>query len=641
MDPPPTPFSARISRTLSLALSAIIATNLVIGAISLVLAFQIYRINYSIDQENADILIVDQIHDAFDDIIFELHQMNATESFERMGTVLAMHRNLAERLDTFRSFHQERNNAIDGPDELTLLSDFDGLATGLRALSDRMAVAGPSPRLDRSELERLRFISTTLPRKAFEYSNAHRLRIARLMQSSQGMIQTKIGLYGAFLLIGVGIIAPASLALRRGITAPLRALADASRALSEGRLEERVPVRASNEIGQLSLAFNTMADRLQARERDLQSALDNVEQKVRETQALYRIGTEISRLHRLERILQTVVEKARELLRTEAAFLCLLDSDKDSLVVRARSGLPEAHQPTGHPAVCRGVPAAPGTFDRLCPGMIPESLQAHFSAPLYRGETIIGDICVCGRAPREFTTADHELLAGLATQASIAIENARLYEEVRGLATLEERERIAREMHDGLAQALGLLHLKLEEARERAEEADTADSTRDLQDMIAITDHAYEEVRQSIFGLRIMVSRGLGLIPTLTEYLHEFSIQNGIAVELETPDDRPFRLPPASEVQLIRIVQEALTNVRRHAGTDRAWVRLEREGPWVRVAIEDRGRGFDPGTPASSGRPHYGLRGMQERAEGLGGKLEVDTAPGRGTRIVATVPGEG
>jgi signal transduction histidine kinase len=239
-----------------------------------------------------------------------------------------------------------------------------------------------------------------------------------------------------------------------------------------------------------------------------------------------------------------------------------------------------------------------------------------------------------------FTAAETDLLTGLATQAAIAIENARLYEEVRSLATLEERERIAREMHDGLAQALGLLHMKLRRAQENPASGDSPHIADTLQEMTAITDRAYEEVRQSIFGLRTMVSRGLGLIPTLTEFLHEFSAQNGIAVELQVAEGRPIHLSPGSEVQLVRIIQEALANVRKHAEAGQAWVCLQRRDPWVRVTIQDDGRGFEPSTPGSSDGHHFGLQTMRERAEGLGGKLEIDTAPGRGTRIVATLPGE-
>ncbi len=144
-------------------------------------------------------------------------------------------------------------------------------------------------------------------------------------------------------------------------------------------------------------------------------------------------------------------------------------------------------------------------------------------------------------------------------------------------------------------------------------------------------------MRQSIFGLRTFVSRGLGLVPTLTEYLHEFSAHSGIAVELESADGRLGPIPPATEVQAVRIIQEALTNVRKHARADHARVRLQRVGAWVRVAIEDDGVGWDPQDLPDP--LHFGLATMRERAEGLGGRLEIDTAPGRGTRIVATLPG--
>jgi signal transduction histidine kinase len=182
--------------------------------------------------------------------------------------------------------------------------------------------------------------------------------------------------------------------------------------------------------------------------------------------------------------------------------------------------------------------------------------------------------------------------------------------------------------------------MKLRRAEEHSISGDHPRIADALREMTAISERAYEEVRQSIFGLRTMVSRGLGLIPTLTEYLHEFSAQNGIGVELEAADGRPVHLSPASEVQLIRIIQEALTNIRKHAGAAHAWVRLRRQDPWVQVTIQDDGRGFDPATLGSADRLHFGLQTMRERAEGQGGKLEIDTAPGRGTRVVATLPGE-
>jgi signal transduction histidine kinase len=279
---------------------------------------------------------------------------------------------------------------------------------------------------------------------------------------------------------------------------------------------------------------------------------------------------------------------------------------------------------------------------RRCPLIRPDYARGYLAAPLQLGDERIGTIYVANREEREFAAAEAELLAGLATQAALAVERARLSRELQTLAAGVERERIAREMHDGLAQSLGLLHMKLSALGMKQSalgSAAGAPAMADaLREMTHIAQHAYEEARQSIFGLRTFVSRGLGLVPTLTEYLHEFSAQNGIPVALEVADGSLGPLSPASEVQAVRIIQEALTNVRKHAAAGRAWVRLQKDGPWLRVSVEDDGVGWNREAPTSRDRLHFGLDTMRERAEGLGGTVEIDTAPGRGTRVVATLP---
>lgn len=646
--PLPPQFPSRISRRLSVALSAIIVTVLLVGGISLVLALRIFRINEAVDRENTHIQITDQIHTTFHHVVFELQQMHAMGWAERKRDVQTLQEALTRHLDTFLVLHQGGRESPEERQELTLFEDLQKLTAELRTITDRaLTPTGRGVQLGPMDLAQLNILAHQMARQSEDLNGIHRAKVTRLLRSSQSMMWAIVILYLAFILVSGALIALASIAFTRRIAAPLGTLADAALKIAEGHLDERVPVRSQNEIGQLSHAFNVMADRLQSRERDLRAAHDQLEQKVRETQALYRIGTEISSLHELDRILQSVVAKARELLHSEAAALCMFTQEQDELVALATSGPAEAFQtpalpgsrslPAGRTAV---TPEDLAAHTPRCTIMQPEFLRAHLAAPLCRGDTTIGMICVCSREPRAFSAAETELLTGLATQATIAIENARLYEEVRSLAALEERERIAREMHDGLAQALGLLHMKLRRAEEHSVLADPPLISVALQEMTGITERAYEEVRQSIFGLRTMVSRGLGLIPTLTEYLHDFSVQNGIGVELELADGRPIHLSPASEVQLIRIIQEALANIRKHAGAAHAWVRLQRQDSWVQVTIEDDGRGFDPVTLGSPDRLHFGLQTMRERAEGLGGKLEIDTGPGRGTRVVATLPGE-
>ena len=160
----------------------------------------------------------------------------------------------------------------------------------------------------------------------------------------------------------------------------------------------------------------------------------------------------------------------------------------------------------------------------------------------------------------------------------------------------------------------------------------------ELREIKKVVGEAYEEIRQSIFGLRTMVSRGLGFIPTLTEYLHDFSQQTGIAVDLQIGDDRAIRFSPDVEVQLVRIIQEALANIRKHAGGRHVVVRFDVEGNRYCVTVRDDGHGFEPGRVPKEGSRHFGLQAMRERAEGIGGTLEIDAAPGRGTKVMVRLP---
>jgi len=628
----------RISDGFTLALALVVLGVLLIGGSSLGLAVQIYRNNDVLSREYGHILALDQVHSVLDDLIFELQQMDATGSFDRTAEADAMHEDFVRQLEIVATIHREER-PLRASREQGLVDRLRRLGDDLQTLAHETAERASSPqRLDRPDLDRLNRTSHEVPRVVEELVSLHRLRIARLLQESQGMIRGIVALYVAFILVSGSLVAVASVVSRRKITAPLHSLSEAALAIAEGRLDARVRVASPSEIGDLSDAFNSMAEGLQSRQAQLEAARDHLEQKIREVGALYRIGTEISRLHQRERILQSVVDRARELLQCDAASLCLHGSGDGGLAARATSGPPEAFHP-GTEIVCEGL-AASGSSSVAsppCPAVQPAFRQGHLSAALRLGDLRVGEIHVCSHEPREFTAWEAELLDGLATQAAIAIERSRLADEVRGLATVQERERLAREMHDGFAQTLGVLHMRLRHAQSHV--SDPASLDQELVEMSEITRRAYEEVRQSIFGLRTFVARGLGLVPTLTEYLHEFSAQNGIAVDLEVASPS-LQLTPVSEVQAIRIIQEALNNVRKHASAHRAWVRLRRENGRLLVTVEDDGVGWGSEQSESRDRLHFGLQTMRERAASLGGTLEIDTGPGRGTRVMASLPTE-
>lgn len=210
-------------------------------------------------------------------------------------------------------------------------------------------------------------------------------------------------------------------------------------------------------------------------------------------------------------------------------------------------------------------------------------------------------------------------------------------EKLKGFATLEERERIAQELHDSLAQDVGLIHLKIAEVEQVLHTGDASSAKETLKEMRKTAGEAYDNVRQAIFGLRTMVSKSLGFIPTLTEYLHDFSEQRGIAVDLKVSGNGDAGFSAQAEIQLIRIIHEALTNVFKHAEATRSEVKLEQEGKFAKVTIEDNGKGFRLGEVMENGL-HFGLKTMRERARAVNGDLKVETEPGKGTRVVVLLP---
>ncbi len=206
------------------------------------------------------------------------------------------------------------------------------------------------------------------------------------------------------------------------------------------------------------------------------------------------------------------------------------------------------------------------------------------------------------------------------------------------MAVMKERQRIAREIHDSLAQSLGYLHLGLGALERRINAGQTAEVHAELTELRQAARDAYEEARQAIFGLRSMVSRSLGLIPTLTEYLHDWSRRTAITVDLKVDAAETMTLPPVVEVQLIRIVQEAMANVRRHARAKGVLVSIERDREFARVSIRDDGIGFDAPLLAGEGRDRFGMEMMRERAEAVGGKLSLTSRSGQGTTVEVQLP---
>jgi signal transduction histidine kinase len=350
----------------------------------------------------------------------------------------------------------------------------------------------------------------------------------------------------------------------------------------------------------------------------------------------------------VETVLQLIVDRVRSLVGAHYAALGIVDEHRRierfitsgiTAAKRAELGaLPEGHGLLGliitegrslrvpdigaHPASSGFPPHHP-------------PMRSLLGVPVRIKGRIIGNFYLTDKeAAAEFSDADQRLIELFALHAGIAIENARLHEAVGRIAVIEERDRIGKDLHDGIIQSMYAVSLSLEDMPELMDE-DPAEARARVDRAIDSLHDTIRELRGFIFGLRPeLVDRTdlVGLLVALTEQLHQNSL-------VEVGLDLPERLaePPAHvRGELLQIAREALSNVARHAGATEATVRLNSDGKDLALEIRDNGRGFESTTAALAG--HFGLANMRDRAAALGGTLQVESAAGAGTHIIVRIP---
>lgn len=216
---------------------------------------------------------------------------------------------------------------------------------------------------------------------------------------------------------------------------------------------------------------------------------------------------------------------------------------------------------------------------------------------------------------------------------------ARSLDQQRALATLRERDLLARELHDSLGQVLGFAKMQAQAARELLARGDGPGADALLAQLVSVAQDAHADVREFLLGARSGETPETAFLPALEDYLGRFQGSAGLSVTLEaSPALAAARLEPMAGSQLLRMLQESLTNVRKHARARSVRVGLSVSDGCVEALVQDDGAGFDP---AASGEGTYGLRFMRERAEEVGGSVRVESAPGGGTRVAITVPLQG
>jgi signal transduction histidine kinase/DNA-binding response OmpR family regulator len=401
---------------------------------------------------------------------------------------------------------------------------------------------------------------------------------------------------------------------------------------------------------------------------NIELALQNraMEQKVLDeagrAKTLARVASKVNRTLELDKVLETVCEEVVTIFNAPGVAITLNDDRANQVVVVAATG------PYGKITDATPLPIAATLFEQVWKAggqvvQIPDLTAFKDALPvshpllkdvrsvviafLIKGESLIGSINIpVMDLPQQFNDSDLNLLAAIADLSSIAISHARLFEQVsegrhrlqalsRQLVEVQEAERrhLANELHDQVGQMLTGLLFSLEAGKvlpDQEAKSSLAASQEIVREIIA-------QVRELSLNLRPSLLDDMGLQECLRWHFQRYSSQTGILVQFAENGLGEKRFPAEIEITVYRIIQEALTNIARHAQVQEAWVSIQVNGDYLNIKIEDQGLGFDPQL-VEADSDSIGLGGMRERANLVGGQLEISSTPAHGTMIYAQIP---
>ena len=358
-----------------------------------------------------------------------------------------------------------------------------------------------------------------------------------------------------------------------------------------------------------------------------------------ESTTLYRFGITISKSLALRDVLNAVAQSAMELVHADIGLASLFDEDSQEVEIRAAAGLRSARlvgkrrkidDDYGRSDLLKGKPLishlrSRENLERINQKLSPEDrISDYLTVPMMRSDHFVGCIEVLSHQPRRFTKREAQLLERLGYQVVVAIENAMLYNQMRYMAALEEQGRLARELHDHLAQSIGFLNVKASITENLLTNNKIDEARESLKELKRVAKNVFVDVREGVFNLRTAASTRIGLLPTLQEYLAEYRETYNLDVQLSVQGNEPFEFAAEVANQLLRVIQEALTNIRKHSQTNKAWVRCTYGNQVAQFIIEDDGVGFELGAISQKNGQHFGLQIMRERIFGVGGTLEYE-----------------
>ena len=423
-------------------------------------------------------------------------------------------------------------------------------------------------------------------------------------------------------------------------------------------LQGTLPVGGKDEVAALARSFESMMTTLDERMAAIASLYSASQARVRELTGLAEVARLLTASRSIEETLNMLSRHVSGLVGSKAVAI-YVPADDSTTILFGGHGLPEGYAAlisnailvpgnedsplasqaaywTGRPAY-RKVEVQGERFRAVQEVAAESGWGAATAFPLRLQDRTIGVLTCYTADSTPLPDSDMSLLTTVADQVAVAVENVKLYDRAQDVAALEERARLARELHDSVTQALFSMTLRARAVQLRLErEGIEADSpaARDLRDLSELTQGALAEMRSLIFELRPGALREEGLVAALQKQTAAIGAREGIEVTVDAPDAR-LPLKPSVEEHLYRLAQEALHNVVKHAQAEHVLVRLEVGPEVMTMEIRDDGTGFDP---AAVPPGHLGLHTMAERTGQIGGSIEVLSAVGEGTTVRVRIP---
>ena len=427
---------------------------------------------------------------------------------------------------------------------------------------------------------------------------------------------------------------------------PLKRLQEGLRRVEQGDLSTRVATDSADEFGELAAGFNHMAATLQelyqGLERKVEDKTKDLEAERSRLAALYEVSNFLIEAHTLEDLAQGFAQKVRRISGADAVAVRWSDETSQRYLMLASECLPEEivnQEQCIEAGLCACGQPQDSARTRVIP-IVPEKEQGHglcvrvgfgslVSVPIRFQSRVLGEVDLFYRLPVTLTTQDRDLYDALAGHLANAVENLRADALLREAAVSEERTMLARELHDSIAQSLAFLRIQIKLLRQALLTAQGNKVDSILNEVDLGLKESTNDVRELLVHFRTRTNVD-DIEHALQTTLQKFEHQSGVKTQLEM-HGHGVALPSDVQLQVLHVVQEALSNVRKHAGADRVQLIVQRGPQWV-FTVRDNGKGFDAQSQKVDDT-HVGLHIMRERAERIGAKVTIDSEPGAGTEV--------